>query len=81
MFLWRGLAWLCFGLLVCFFFFGPFGGSAYGYGGEDYDQGYEDGVEELSGQGGSGLAEDSVEEVLDGGIPGQGGYEAQGRGY
>jgi hypothetical protein len=63
-------------LLFCFLFFGSFGGSAHGYGGEDYYQGYECGVEELSGQGGSGFAEDSVEEVLDGGVPGQGGYEA-----
>jgi hypothetical protein len=62
--------------------FSPFrGGAAYGDGREDDDEGYENCVEELSGQRGPGFAEDSVEEVLDGRVPGQGGDEPERRGY
>jgi hypothetical protein len=67
--------------LLGFVFFRFFGGAAYGDGCEDDDEGYEDGVEELSGKGGRGFAEDSVEEVLDGRVPGQGGDEPERRGY
>jgi len=64
-------------LSLGFVLFRSFGGAAYGEGREDDDEGYEDGVEELSGQCGPGLAEDSVEEVLDGRVPGQGGDEPE----
>jgi hypothetical protein len=37
-------------LSLGFVFFRPFGGAAYGDGREDDDEGYEDSVEELSGQ-------------------------------
>ena len=64
-----------------FSFFGLFGGVADVDGGENDDEGYEGRVEELADELTAGLAEDLVEEVLDGGVPGEGGDEAQSGGY
>ena len=59
----------------------PLGGPAHSYGREDDDESNEKGVEELGGQCPSRLAQELVEQQLDGVVSGQRGYETQSGSY